>query len=103
MKNDSCKNRNDTAGKSIDIAWHVCLGDTSVQVVQHLQLFMSYTGHEPEHFPNRIIFASIFNDITNWKMSERATQMMKWLLRQQDSDRLFVFLWSRTGKDLAGQ
>ena len=37
MKSDSCKNRNDIAVESIDIEWHVCLGDTSVQIVRKLK------------------------------------------------------------------
>ena len=28
---------------------------------------MSETGHEPESFPDRIIFASMFNDKINWE------------------------------------
>ena len=32
-----------------------------------LKAFMSDTWHEPENIPNRIIFASMFNDITNWE------------------------------------
>ena len=60
------KYRNDTAGQSIDIEWHVCPG-TSVQILHKPQVFMSETGHAPESFPDRIILASMFNDITNWK------------------------------------
>ena len=33
-KRDSCKNRNDNAVLSIDTEWHVCPGDTSVQILQ---------------------------------------------------------------------
>ena len=35
MKSDSCKDRNDIAGQSIDIEWHVC--DTSVQLLKKLK------------------------------------------------------------------
>ena len=34
MKSDNCKNRNDIAGQSIDIDWHVCPGDKPVQILQ---------------------------------------------------------------------
>ena len=34
MKSDSCKNRKDTAGEPIDIEWHVCLGELSVQILK---------------------------------------------------------------------
>ena len=46
MRSSSCKNRED-----IDIEWHVCLGDMSVQLLQNA----------PESFPDPIIFASLFN------------------------------------------
>ena len=66
MKSNSCKNRNDIAGHSIDLEWHVCLGDTSVHILRKLQEFISETGHEPNSFLAKIIFASMFNEITRW-------------------------------------
>ena len=66
-KSNSCKNISDIAGHSIEIDWHACLGDTSVQIWQKLKAVMSEAAHEPEHFPDRIIFASMFNDITSWE------------------------------------
>ena len=44
---------------------HACLGGTSVQILHILQVFMSEAGHEPESFPDRIFFASMFNDISD--------------------------------------
>ena len=35
---NNCKNGNDIAGQSIDIEWHVCFGDTSVQILCMLQI-----------------------------------------------------------------
>ena len=51
MTRGNCKNRNRIAGRSIDIDWHACPGDTSVQILQKLQRFTSETGHGPESFP----------------------------------------------------
>ena len=65
MQGDKCRNRNDIAGQSMDIEWHVWLGDMSLQILHKLQEFMSETGPVPESFPDRIIFAGLFNDITN--------------------------------------
>ena len=62
-KNNSCKNRNDVACQSIDIAWRVCPGDTSVQILQKFKALMSETGREGVG----IIFASMLRDITNWE------------------------------------
>ena len=67
MKSNSCQNRNDIAGQSIDIEWHVCAGDTSVQILQKPKAFMSETRHERDSFPERIILASMFFDITSWE------------------------------------
>ena len=65
MKSNSCKNRKDIAGQSIDIEWHVCLGDTSVQILQQLKAFMLETGHEKDSFSDWNIFASMVDDIAN--------------------------------------
>ena len=55
MKRKNCKNRNDIAGQSI-----VCLGNTTVQMLQKLKACMPETRHAPESFPDRVIFASMF-------------------------------------------
>ena len=49
-KSNSCKNISDIAGQSIEIDWHACFGDTSVQMLQKLKAVMSEAAHEPEHF-----------------------------------------------------
>ena len=59
--------------------WHVCLGDTSVRKLHKLQYLKN--GHAPESFLYRIIFANMFNDITNWER-----RRMNWLLTQQVED-----------------
>ena len=82
MKSDNCQNRNDIAGQTIQIEWHVCLGDTSE--------FTSETGYAPVGFPDRIIFASMFNDITTTQVrrcKERVwTAGKKWSPTQQGWD-----------------
>ena len=71
MKSHNGTNRNDFAGQSIDIEWHVCPGDTSVQILHKLQEFMLETRHAPpESFPDRTIFASMFNDINSWEIQK---------------------------------
>ena len=74
MESDSCKNSNDIEGQSIYIEWHVFLGDTSVQTLKMLKVFMLGIGHEPESFPDRIKFASMFNNIANWKSPKEQTK-----------------------------
>ena len=76
MKSGSLKkNRNAIAGKSIDIEWHVFPSETSVQTVQKLRAFMSGTWRGPEIFLDRIIFASMFNDITDWESRKVPSDM----------------------------
>ena len=41
-------------------------------MLQKLKAFMSETGHEPESYLDRIIFAGMFTDITNWEKSAGA-------------------------------
>ena len=36
-------------------------------MLQTVQAVISGIGHEPENFPDRIIFASMFKDITIWE------------------------------------
>ena len=67
MKSDSCKNRKDTASEPIDIEWHVCLGEASVQILKKLQGFLSKVAHALESFAYKIIFAGMFNNITKWR------------------------------------
>ena len=61
MKSGHCKNRTDIASQFLVIEWRVCLVDTSVQKLQKLQEL----GQAPESFPDKIIVASMVNDITN--------------------------------------
>ena len=90
MKSGNCTNRNDIAGPSIETGWHVCLGDTTVQILQRIKSFISENGHEPFNFLDGLIFVSMFHDITNWKCVEEQANVQlkreKWLLTQQASE-----------------
>ena len=61
ITSDSCKNRNDITSQSIEVEWHVCPGDGSVQILRRLKVFISEAGHEPDSFPHWIIDGSIFS------------------------------------------
>ena len=58
-----------------DIEWHVHPGVTCVQTLQKLKVLTSETGDEPQNFPGRIIFASMFDDIPSRKSSKNASNM----------------------------
>ena len=45
----------------------MCSGDTLVQLLHKRHEFMSETGHAPDNLLDMLIFASMFNDITNWE------------------------------------
>ena len=64
---DNCINRSDTAGETINIEWHVCPRDTSLQIFQSYTNSCRRANTNPESFPDRIIFTSMFNDITDYE------------------------------------
>ena len=99
LESNSCKNRNDFAGQSIGMEWHVCLGDTSVQLLHKLKVFMLETGHEPESFPDRIIVASMFNDVTNWESPQVQTPCLS-QAEEVANYACKIQMWSRIGKRL---
>ena len=104
MKSNSCKRRNDIAGQSIDIERHVCLADTSVQILQKHNAFMAETGHEHASFSDRTIFASMFHDITNCTSRKvqndcLAQSERSGYSRSKIQSRLLVFLWFRIRND----
>ena len=49
-------------GEPMEFEWHISPGFTTLQLVQEVQKFMNKMG-EPEQFPRRIIFMSMFNDV----------------------------------------
>ena len=108
MKSDSCRNRNVHAGQSMDMEWHVCLGDTSAQKLHKLQEFMSVFGNAAESFPDEVIFATMFNDATNLE-SQKVPNKCLAQVREVLSMRklcskiqtwLLVFQWFWIGKDM---
>ena len=86
------KNRRDIVGETVNIERHVCLGRHTVAdtAKKHLHKIMSESGHEPESFPDKIIFSSMFSDVPDYG-SERCKQSVwtaqkKRPLTQQDSE-----------------
>ena len=59
--------------QSKEIVGHVCPGDTPLQVQQSIRVG---TQHKPETFPDKIIFPSMFNDITSWESPTIQTQCL---------------------------
>ena len=50
-------------GERMEFEWNIFPGFTTLELVREVQKFMSNMG-EPEQFQRRIIFMSMFNDIT---------------------------------------
>ena len=68
VKSDIIIVRRETALQVSRLTLNVtCPDDTSLQIIQKLNAFMSETGQQPESFRDRIIFASMFNDNTCWE------------------------------------
>ena len=51
-------------GEPIEFEWNIFPGFTTVQFCNKVQEFLSKMSNEPEEFTGRIIFMSMFNDIS---------------------------------------
>ena len=72
MKSNTVIVRTETTllSPSVDIEWHA-----SVQILQKLKAFMSGTEQQPESSRDRIVFASMFDDITSWESPKVQAKM----------------------------
>ena len=109
MKSVNCKkDRNDIACQTIQVEWHVSPGDTSVQMLQNVQVFMSENGRAPDSSPDSNIFTSMFNDITAHARKKEQGKCLEsskefelersCFSRSNILTRFLVLLWSRTWK-----
>ena len=77
------------------------LNGTSVPILHKLQGFMLQTAHALVRVPDRLIFASMCNDITDWESQKTSISSERsGYLRSKIQIWLLVFLCSRNGKDL---
>ena len=53
-------------GEQMEFEWNIFQGFTTLQPVDEVQKFKNKMSVEPEDFTGRIIFMSMFNDITWW-------------------------------------
>ena len=53
-------------GEPMEFQWNIFPGFTTLQLCNKVQEFMSKMSKEPEGFTGRIIFMSMFNDISWW-------------------------------------
>ena len=51
-------------GEPMEFEWHIFPGFTTLQLVREVQEVLSRMGVEPANFTGRIIFMSMFNDIS---------------------------------------
>ena len=56
-------------GEPMEFEWNIFPGFTTLQLCHKVQEFMSNMSDEPEEFKGRIIFMSMFNDIS-WRSKE---------------------------------
>ena len=56
-------------GEPMEFEWNIFPGFTTLQLVREVQELLSRLSVEPEHFTGRIIFMSMFNDIS-WGSKE---------------------------------
>ena len=53
-------------GEPMEFEWHILPGFTTLQLCNKVQEFVSNMSEKPEEFTGRIIFMSMFNDISWW-------------------------------------
>ena len=68
-------------GEPMEFEWNIFPGFTTLQLVREVQEFLSRLSVEPENFIGRIIFMSMFNDISwgskdNEKECESSVQLV---------------------------
>ena len=68
-------------GEPMEFEWHIFPGFTTLQFCNKVQEFLSNMSIEPEEFKGRIIFMSMFNDISwgskdNERECELSTQLV---------------------------
>ena len=56
-------------GEPMEFEWHIFTGFTTSHLCNNVQEFLSRMSTEPEDFTGRIIFMSMFNDIS-WRSKE---------------------------------
>ena len=56
-------------GEPMEFEWNIFPGFTTLQLCNKVQEFLSKMSEEPEEFARRIIFMSIFNDIS-WRSKD---------------------------------
>ena len=59
-------------GETMEFEWNIFPGFSTLELVREVHKFMSNMG-EPEQFPRRIIFMSMFNDII-WRNKDSETE-----------------------------
>ena len=63
-------------GEPVEFEWHIFPGVTTLQLCNKDQEFLSKMSMEPEDFTGRIIFMSMFNDISwRYKENERECEL----------------------------
>ena len=60
----SCRDSDGISGEPTEFEWNIFPGFTTLQLVREVQEFLSKMSIQPENFIGRIIFMSMFNDIS---------------------------------------
>ena len=60
----SCRDYDVVSGESTEFEWNIFPGFTTLQLCGKISNLLSYLGQTPETFTGRILFMSMFNDIS---------------------------------------
>ena len=67
----SYRDLEDVSGESTEFEWNIFPGFTSLQLCDRINNLLSSLGQTPETFTGRILFMSMFNDISCYKYDSR--------------------------------
>ena len=74
-------------GEPMEFEWHIFQGFTTLQLCNKIPEFMSKMSDQPEQFKGRIIFMSMFNDISwDLKTMNRSANLTPTLLLSMQED-----------------
>ena len=68
-ENNHFKDMNRIDGRPTEFEWNIFTGITTLGLLEKIQSLMRDLQCEPEHFKDRVIFMSMYNDIA-WREKE---------------------------------
>ena len=95
----------DVSGESTEFEWNIFPGFTSLQLCDRISNLLSSLGQSPETFTRRILFMSMFNDISCDRKRQQRTMFKRCRLCENVCKEIWnwsmVFHWTRFWEKVA--